>query len=199
MKSKFLWISICAFGMWFCIVHSPHPRTSFPGIAHHGYPFTWMSVYRPCWGEDGPPTHYSLSVLFLYVGVWNAVFLGAPRLWASRGKVVAALRKKKLPQIVILPAGFRANDTMVEWSQIASIKAFKLDLITSDLICLAVEVDGNDRYIQLSEEWPGFKELAEKMEARFAFPEGWWDSVAKPAFKTNEALLYQRTSPIQEN
>jgi len=102
-------------------------------------------------------------------------------------------RKKKSPEIALLPEGFRVNDTVVDWSQIASIKAFKLDLITSDLICFAVEVDGKDHYMQLSEEWLGFKALAEALESRFAFPEGWWNSVAFPAFKTNEVTLYRRT------
>lgn len=101
-------------------------------------------------------------------------------------------RKKKLPEIAILPAGFKVNDIVVDWSQIASIKGFKLDLLTHDMICFAIEVDGNDRYIQVSEEWVGFKELAEELESRFAFPEDWWDVVAKPPFKTNETLLYQR-------
>lgn len=77
-------------------------------------------------------------------------------------------RKKKLPEIVILPAGFRVNDAVFEWPQIAAIKAFKLDLITADLICFAVEVDGNDRSIQITEEWPGFKELSEELEEAIA-------------------------------
>lgn len=101
-------------------------------------------------------------------------------------------RKKKLPEIAILPAGFRVNDTVVDWPRVASIKAFKLDLITSDLICFAVEVDGKDHCLQLSEEWPGFKALADEFESRFAFPDDWWNSVAHPAFKTNETLLYRR-------
>jgi len=102
-------------------------------------------------------------------------------------------RKKKLPTITTSPGGFCVDDRSVGWSLISSIKAFKLDLITYDQICLAVAVDGDDCYVQLSEEWPGFQELAEELESRFAFPEGWWDSVAKPAFKTNETILYQRT------
>ena len=109
------------------------------------------------------------------------------------GRMLMSFRKKKLPEIATLPTGFRVNDTIVDWPQIASIKAFKLDLLTYDMICFAVEVDGNDHYIQLSEEWPGFKELSDDLESRFAFPDGWWGAVAHPAFKTNETVLYQRT------
>ena len=101
-------------------------------------------------------------------------------------------RKKKLPEIITTQDGFCVGDISVTWPRISSIKAFKLDLITYDLICFAVELDNEGRWLQLSEEWPGFKELSNELESRFAFPEGWWDSVAKPAFKTNETILFQR-------
>ena len=101
-------------------------------------------------------------------------------------------REKKPPEIAASPDGFSVGSISVSWSSIASIKAFKLDLLTYDLICFAIEVDGYDRYIQLSEEWPGFKAVSDELESRFAFPAGWWDSVAKPAFKTNETILFQR-------
>ncbi len=102
-------------------------------------------------------------------------------------------REKTPPEITATPTGFSVGAVSVSWASIASIKAFKLDLLTYDMICFSVEVDGHDRYIQLSEEWPGFKAVADELESRFAFPAGWWDSVAQPAFKTNEIVLYQRT------
>ena len=101
-------------------------------------------------------------------------------------------RAKKPLEIATTPDGFSVGEISVSWSSIVSIKAFKLDLLTYDTICLAVEADGHDRYIQLSEEWPGFKAVSGELESRFAFPAGWWDSVAQPAFKTNEIVLYQR-------
>jgi len=100
--------------------------------------------------------------------------------------------KKPSPVITLGQDGFQVGDTHVAWQSIAAIKAFKADLITYDMICFAIEVDGCDRYIQLSEEWPGFKTLSEDLEVRFAFPNDWWDSVVNPAFKTNETMLYRR-------
>ena len=101
-------------------------------------------------------------------------------------------RAKKPLEIATTPDGFSVGGVSVSWSSIVSIKAFKLDLLTYDMICFAIEVDGFDRYIQLSEEWPGFKAVSDELESRFAFPLDWWDSVAKPAFKTNETMLFKR-------
>jgi hypothetical protein len=101
-------------------------------------------------------------------------------------------REKKPPEIIATPDGFSVGGISVSWSSITSIKAYKLDLLTYELICFAIEVEGFDRYIQLSEEWPGFKPVSDEFESRFAFPAGWWDSVAQPAFKANETVLFQR-------
>ena len=101
-------------------------------------------------------------------------------------------RETKPPEIAVTPDGFSVGGVSVSWASIASIKALKLDLLTSDMICFAVEADGHGRYIQLSEDWAGFKAVSAELESRFAFPVDWWDSVAQPAFKTNETVLYQR-------
>ncbi len=101
-------------------------------------------------------------------------------------------RKKKLPEITTSRDGFSVDEISVTWSQIVSITAYKLDLLTYDMLCFDVEIEGRPPHIRLTEEWPGFKELSDELESRFSFAEGWWDSVVKPAFKTNETRLYHR-------
>lgn len=67
-----LWFSLCGFGLYFCTMFLTHPRMSFPGIADVGYPFTWKSIYRPCWGEEGPAPQYRLWVLARLAPIFSA-------------------------------------------------------------------------------------------------------------------------------
>ena len=100
--------------------------------------------------------------------------------------------RKKPPEITLAPTGFSVQGITIAWSEISAIKAFKLNLLTYDSIMFAFDTDLPPHHIELSEEWPGFQALAAELESRFEFLPDWWETVALPAFKTNETTLYQR-------
>jgi len=80
MKAKALWALTCMVGFALTILGPTQARTSFPGIALIGYPFTWKRVYIPCWGEPGPPTEYRYWVLGLYLVFWVCIFVLVPQI-----------------------------------------------------------------------------------------------------------------------
>ena len=100
--------------------------------------------------------------------------------------------KIKDPPIALTVDGFTAGDHAVLWSEISSVSAYKLDLITYDDFRLVIDFDNPPNRLDLSEECPGFQEFIQALESQFRFPPNWWSTVAFPAFKTNETLLYRR-------
>ena len=103
---------------------------------------------------------------------------------------------KPLPPIVIAADGFwfeGASWAPVEWNAIRRICAYKVDLLTTDEIRLVVDYDeAKPMHIEVSEEQPGFEQFRTFVEQYFAFREGWWETVMKPAFSKNETLLFER-------
>lgn len=85
----------------------------------------------------------------------------------------------------------------VPWPSVRCIRAFKKDLMTSDEVFLSFQNDTAPEYVEVSEEDSGFAEFRVLIEKRFSFPDGWWESVLKPAFVRNEIVLYVRTNSIQ--
>ena len=47
----------------------------------------------------------------------------------------------------------------VRWTDVAKIQTYKLDLLTTDCICLLFESKSGQPPVQVSEEWKGFPEL----------------------------------------
>ena len=103
---------------------------------------------------------------------------------------------KPLPKILTTIDGFcfeGASWAPVKWATVRRISTYKLDLLTSDEICLALEYDdGIPMHIEVSEEQPGFEQFRIFVEKRFCFPGDWWETVMKPAFARNHAVLYER-------
>jgi hypothetical protein len=77
------------------------------------------------------------------------------------------------------------------WADVTEIRTFKLDLGTWDDIRLAFQVD--DLWYEYSEEIKGFGQLSDTMREVFPdVPQDWFWVVMKPAFATNERVLYRR-------
>lgn len=77
------------------------------------------------------------------------------------------------------------------WSEVRRIDTYKVDLFTSDQICLAFRTDAG--WIELNEEQPGWTSVcAEMMRAFPSIPKGWLDEVMRPAFATKQRTLYER-------
>lgn len=99
---------------------------------------------------------------------------------------------KPIPQIRTAKEGFSVGEISIEWTSIRSIKAYKRDLITSDLVCLQIEFGSEPHYLDISEEWCGFTNLSESLVQRFAFPADWQEVVIQPPFASNETILFTK-------
>ena len=84
---------------------------------------------------------------------------------------------------------------MFEWSNISKIHTYKLDLFTTDCICLLVESDDLDDPLELSEEWIGFEQVIDALPHHFSnLDPNWYALVMKPAFEPNYRIIYDRNS-----
>jgi len=78
----------------------------------------------------------------------------------------------------------------VRWSDVARIETYKVDLLTTDCICLLFEFRSGAKAIQVSEEWPGFAELFGPLSKAFpAIQENWYLEVMTPAFESKRTVL----------
>jgi hypothetical protein len=85
----------------------------------------------------------------------------------------------------------KAVASTVRWSDVARIQAYKLDLITTDCICLLFEFGLGRAPIQVSEEWPGFADLFGPLSNAFpSIPESWYVEVMSPTFEAKRRVLY---------
>jgi hypothetical protein len=79
----------------------------------------------------------------------------------------------------------------VKWVEVARIQAYKLDLVTTDCICLLFEFTSPSAPLQVSEEWMGFNEIFSPLTQHFpAIPESWYEDIMIPAFETNRTVLF---------
>jgi hypothetical protein len=110
----------------------------------------------------------------------------------------ASLEDRKYGTIILgeeelTVSGRRNSKVVVPWEEIRQIAGYKRDLLTTDLICLAVVFEGaTERMVlDLHEEMAGFRALLDELERRFPFPDSkWWSKVAFPAFAKNWTVLW---------
>lgn len=83
----------------------------------------------------------------------------------------------------------------IAWTSLVEIRAFKKDLLTTDLVCLELHIDGLDGVYIIHEEMAGYQRVVEAME-RFlpGFTTDWWRSVAFPAFETNYRTVWKKAA-----
>ena len=86
------------------------------------------------------------------------------------------------------------NSAELRWAEVEEVHAYKRDLLTTDLICLAFKRAGKDEYSEIHEEMAGYHDLIEILPGHLAgFTLGWILSVAVPAFKTNHQVIWKRS------
>ena len=86
--------------------------------------------------------------------------------------------------------GFNVRGSIVPWSTVLAIATYKRDLLVHDDICLAFKV-GDDSWIEVSEEEPGFQSLVAEVGRRYPdVPADWLSEVMHPAFATNYRVLW---------
>ena len=80
----------------------------------------------------------------------------------------------------------------VAFDAVRQIVAFKQDLFTTDLICVAFIVEAENGLI-VHEEMPGFKDLFDTLLASFpGLDREWYTRVMHPAFATNKIVVWER-------
>ncbi len=80
------------------------------------------------------------------------------------------------------------------WRQVTRIQTYKVDLFTTDCICLLFEFQVGADPIQVSEEWHGFADFMVALGHQFpSMPQDWYLEVMKPAFAPNHRVLFERS------
>jgi hypothetical protein len=74
------------------------------------------------------------------------------------------------------------------------VTAFKRDLLTTDLICVAIEFtdEAGTQHIELHEELEGFGQLLLLLEKNSGFVSDWREKVTLPPFEANVTVLWER-------
>jgi hypothetical protein len=91
--------------------------------------------------------------------------------------------------IELRDSGFAVSGHVVAWTAVTEIRAYKLDLLTTDEIRLVFRLRSGEA-VEISEEQPGFAETTAAIASRFPSTSEWYNRVAHPAFATNETVLY---------
>lgn len=80
-----------------------------------------------------------------------------------------------------------------EWRQVAAVRAWKWDLLTTDCICLGFDLEDGATTVCVHEELDGYTEVVKRMEHRcVGFRPDWWQLVAFPAFSQNLTTVWTR-------
>lgn len=118
--------------------------------------------------------------------------------WWSRMRAYFKRSRNADPQIRLAAGGFDLVSTTdqriltsVRWADVVRIQTYKVDLFTTDCICLLFELRDGRPPVQISEEWQGFADLFEPLSAAFpSVPSDWYMEVMSPAFETKHRVLY---------
>ena len=91
-------------------------------------------------------------------------------------------------------AGAQRPAVRVAWGDVTRVTAFKRDLFSVDLVCLAFDA-ADGRRVEVDEELPGWVELLDALPR--ALPgalgrEQVLGAVVQPPFATNETVVYSR-------
>jgi hypothetical protein len=81
----------------------------------------------------------------------------------------------------------------VPWSDVVSVSAFKRDIYTYDLICIALETA--EGCLEVNEDMEGWGAMVDALPEHLpGTPDNteWWEKVALPPFVTNWTTLFTR-------
>lgn len=141
-----------------------------------------------------------VGVLWKYLNPKNK-FVGI------NSKEAKQIRKEKFDEIYNTNGLFEYNDLgfnlLVEgkqidinWNEINKLTAYKLDLLTTDEICLFVQAE-NGKQFQITESTKGWFQFTKKVKEKFPnISENWEVEIANPAFERKETELYDRNKKV---
>lgn len=108
-----------------------------------------------------------------------------------------ALEDSKYGTVVADSRGLKIKTSAGEsaelpWREIAEVHAFKKDLETTDLICLAFKKCGREEYCEIHEEMAGYYDSLQAAEKYLpGFTLNWILDTAFPAFATNHKVIWK--------
>lgn len=86
------------------------------------------------------------------------------------------------------------DPSQLQWSEVEDVHAYKRDLFTTDLICLAFKKSGTEEYYEVHEEMAGYHDLLEVLQSCLPeFTLEWFCDVAFPAFETQHQIVWKRS------
>lgn len=106
------------------------------------------------------------------------------------------------PEIIVTDNGFAivsARETdAVSLDDVREIVAYKIDELTTDLICCDIITGSGDgeQIRTIHEEIAGFDAIMARFEALPGFNLKWRNAVALPPFATNRITIYIRTADV---
>jgi len=84
------------------------------------------------------------------------------------------------------------------WGEVEEVLGYRVDLYTTDLICLAFKKSGTNAYYEINEEMSGYHDLLEMLPSRLPkFTMAWL--LTSPAFETKHHIIWRRSEkPIAD-
>jgi len=81
-------------------------------------------------------------------------------------RLIAILRRRRAaaPGVSVDAEGLRIGAERVAWSDVRRLDAYKRDIYSGDLFCLAILVAAGGRLFEINEESPGWKEAGDAIE-----------------------------------
>lgn len=86
------------------------------------------------------------------------------------------------------------QELLIDWRSIRRVVAYKRDLLTHDLLCLALELD-SEEVIELDESMTGWSHLLDALPARLPgaiSSADWYRRVVFPAFAESGVEVFAR-------
>jgi hypothetical protein len=91
-----------------------------------------------------------------------------------------------------LTISVKKQESRIEWGEIESLVAFKVDRLTYDSICLQIDY-GQSKSVVALEETEGWESLVEGVKANFLSVSPTWDiDIIQPPFTESITVLYER-------
>jgi hypothetical protein len=104
------------------------------------------------------------------------------------------------PRIDLRPDGFvvaspDGREFPVRWASVIRVLAYKSDHFTTDEVVVAFrQREDPERVFEISEEWPGFRDLFAPMQSELGVSDAWYlESIGRP-FATDFQVIFQRES-----
>jgi hypothetical protein len=157
--------------------------------------------------ENQTSSGINLLILGSVISALMIAFYEHPRIWFSDTiNVEDELQKLTLKRDEQLDMykngifGYRENGFFVsiyeklvsiKWDEVDMIRAYKIDNLTSDTIVFEVHVV--DTFFKFDDQTPGHMKFMDKAAENLdGFNENWFQSVAFPAFRRNNTIVFNR-------